>query len=36
MKFYGLIAAGAWRNWLGFQLDSDHSLDSGTGFAADF
>jgi len=29
MKFYGSIVTGAWTNWLGFELDPDHSLDSG-------
>jgi len=36
MKFYGSIAVGAWTNWIGFQPDLDHSLDSGTGFTPDF
>jgi len=36
MEFNGSIAAGTWTNWLGFELDPDHSPDSGnqiyTGF----
>ena len=36
MKFYGLIAAGAWMNWLGFELDLDHSPDPGTRFTVHF
>ena len=36
MKFNGSIATGAWTNWLGFELDPDHSPDPGTGFTPDF
>jgi len=36
MKFNGSIAAGTWTNWLGFELDRDHSPDPGTGFTPDF
>jgi len=36
MKFYGSIAAGVWKNWLGFELDPDHSPDPGTRFTPDF
>jgi len=36
MKFNGSIAVGAWTNWLGFELDPDHSLDPGTGFTPEF
>jgi len=31
MKFYDSIAAGAWTNLLGFEVDPDHSPDPGTG-----
>jgi len=36
MKFNGSIAAGAWTNWLRFELDPDCSPDSGIGFTPDF
>jgi len=36
MTFYGSIAAGAWTNWLRFELDPNHSPDPGTGFTLDF
>jgi len=36
MRFNGSIAAGAWTNWLGFELDPDHSPDPGTGFTPHF
>ena len=36
MKVNGSIATGAWTNWLGFELDPDHSPDPGTGFSPDF
>jgi len=36
MKFNGPIAAGAWTNWLGLELDPDHSTDPWTGFTPDF
>jgi len=32
MKFYASIAAEACMIWLGFEPDSDQSLDPGTGF----
>ena len=36
MTFYGSIAAGAWTNWLRFELDPNHNPDPGTGFTLDF
>jgi len=36
MKVNGSIAAGAWTNWLRFELDPDHSPDPETGFTLDF
>jgi len=27
---------GTWTNWLGFELDPDHSPDPGSGFTPDF
>jgi len=36
MKCNGSIAAGACTNWLGFELDPDHSPNPGTGFTQFF
>ena len=36
MKLNGSMATGAWTNWLGFELDPDHSTDPRTGFTPDF